>query len=431
MKRVTVLASLAAVLAVAAAGVGFGSPNQPPPPPPKLVVHEWGTFLTVQGSNGETLGGMVDSEEALPSFVIERSESAHERSQTRWRSMLFTKMETPVTYFYADKPMVVSVKVDMPKGLLTHWYPTVSQMLPEWKKGVTPDPKAGSTLNWGSFWVLPESSFTKENPRPALPAIGPNDTWRFVRDTDAAVVRFRNGQAAPKGPFEAEKFLFYRGLGSFDLPLKAQASGPDSSLDLVLTNRGADPLTGLVVLKVENGTLRWARLNDLAGQSSRAIHLDSVLTAAQPLAAGIPVAKQMVADTLVTSGLYAKEARAMVNNWEHSYFATPGLRILSVTPRRQVDEMIPITITPKPVELARVMVGRLEVLTPQTERSIADAVSGLGGADPARRAAAEARLAALGRLREPVLRRVMAMAENEAVRSKAERLITEAGGGGR
>jgi hypothetical protein len=290
---------------------------------------------------------------------------------------------------------------------------------------------AGSSLDWGKFWVLPENSFTKEKPRPDLPAVGPKDTWRFVRDTDSAVVRARTYQAAPKTQYDAEKFLFYRGLGSFDLPLQARATGPEQDLDLVLSNRGPEPLTGLVVIKVENGTLRWARLGDLAGNATRPEHLASVLTAAQPLSAAIPAAKQIVAETLTASGLYAKEARAMVNNWEHSYFATPGLRVLSITPRRLVDATIPITIEPKPTELSRVMVGRLEVLTPGVERSIAEAVAGIGSADTKSRAAAETRLAALGRLREPVLRRIMAMTADETIRSRADRLIGEGGAGGR
>src|SRR5439155_604234 len=156
----------------------------------------------------------------------------------------------------------------------------------------------------------------------------------------------------------------------------------------------------LTVIKVDNGTLRWARLDDLAGNATRPVHLESVLSAAQSLGAAIPAAKQIVADSLTASGLYAKEARAMVNNWEHGYFATPGLRVLSITPRRLVDTTIPITIEPKPTELSRVMVGRLEVLTPGTEKSIAEAVAGLGSADAKSRAAAETRLATLGRLRE-------------------------------
>jgi len=58
-----------------------------------LIVHEWGTFLSVQGSDGVVLGGMVESEEDLPIFVRERSLDG------RNRACLFHKVETPVTYF--------------------------------------------------------------------------------------------------------------------------------------------------------------------------------------------------------------------------------------------------------------------------------------------------------------------------------------------
>ena len=38
-----------------------------------LVVHEWGTFLTMNGSDGITLDGMYHEEHALPPFVHSRS----------------------------------------------------------------------------------------------------------------------------------------------------------------------------------------------------------------------------------------------------------------------------------------------------------------------------------------------------------------------
>jgi len=74
-----------------------------------LIVHEWGTFLSVQGSNGEALGGMVDSDEVLPLFVEERGIQAWQRS------MMSQKMETPVTYFYTDQPRDVAVRVICPR----------------------------------------------------------------------------------------------------------------------------------------------------------------------------------------------------------------------------------------------------------------------------------------------------------------------------
>ena len=41
--------------------------------PGRLVVHEWGTFLVMQGGDGATLDGMYHEEHALPAFVHARS----------------------------------------------------------------------------------------------------------------------------------------------------------------------------------------------------------------------------------------------------------------------------------------------------------------------------------------------------------------------
>jgi hypothetical protein len=74
--------------------------------------------------------------------------------------------------------------------------------------------------------------------------------------------------------------------------------------------------------------------------------------------------KESVAAALVQAGLYPKEARAMVNTWEKSYFKTKGLRVLYIVPRPLVDAIFPLHVKPMPQELARVMLGRIEVLTP-------------------------------------------------------------------
>src|SRR5439155_14266904 len=113
--------ALAGMTILGLASWTFSSPGNRPTAATsgEFVVHEWGTFLSVQGSDGVTLGGMVDSDEALPPFVESRSIAAWRRSLMR------IKGETPVTYFYTDRPRVVQVKVDMPEGVLTHWYPNV------------------------------------------------------------------------------------------------------------------------------------------------------------------------------------------------------------------------------------------------------------------------------------------------------------------
>src|SRR5919201_6601001 len=82
-----------------------------------LVVHEWGTFLAMNGSNGVTLDGMYHEEHALPAFVHARS-----RDELRLRTSTL-KGETPVIYFYNDRPVRLRVEVGFPGGLWTQWYP--------------------------------------------------------------------------------------------------------------------------------------------------------------------------------------------------------------------------------------------------------------------------------------------------------------------
>src|SRR5436309_9816405 len=84
-----------------------------------LVIHEWGTFLAMNGSDGVTLDGMYHEEHALPGFV-------HARSRDAWRlPEVRLKGETPVIYFYTDRPQKVTAKDRFPRGLWTQWYPQV------------------------------------------------------------------------------------------------------------------------------------------------------------------------------------------------------------------------------------------------------------------------------------------------------------------
>src|ERR1700741_4165683 len=76
-----------------------------------LVVHEWGTFLAMNGSDGVTLDGMYHEEHALPGFV-------HSRSKDELRiPSVSVKGETPVIYFYTDQPRSLNVRVRFPQGI--------------------------------------------------------------------------------------------------------------------------------------------------------------------------------------------------------------------------------------------------------------------------------------------------------------------------
>src|SRR6187399_1578592 len=96
--RFVALASLATVFFLAALARA-----QAPTAPDKLVVHEWGTFTSVQGSDGIGLEGLQHEEEALPGFVYSRSkvrECPLRKQGYKGLEMPAThvtqKMETPV-----------------------------------------------------------------------------------------------------------------------------------------------------------------------------------------------------------------------------------------------------------------------------------------------------------------------------------------------
>ena len=57
----------------------------------------------------------------------------------------------------------------------------------------------------------------------------------------------------------------------------------------------------------------------------------------------------------------------MVRTWDDSWFSEPGVRVLYTLPRAWTDRILPLTLEPKPRELARVMVGRAELITPPME----------------------------------------------------------------
>jgi hypothetical protein len=67
---------------------------------------------------------------------------------------------------------------------------------------------------------------------------------------------------------------------------------------------------------------------------------------------------------LIADGLFADEAAALLNTWELSYFKSWGLRLFFLVPRAWTDYRLPIEIS-VPTDLRRVMVGRIELVTPE------------------------------------------------------------------
>jgi hypothetical protein len=351
-------------------------------PAPPYVLHEWGTFTSVAGEDGRPiewrpLAGPSD----LPSFVYTstkpglRTPGQQSKGDTRGT----VRMETPVLYFYAQAPLDVSLSVTFKNGLVTEWYP--------WARGWN-----GSRLDWGTFKVLPAE-------HPALLREPAPSHYYPAREVDASAVRVCGTSIDGKPTEEWERFLFYRGVGSFALPLSVRVQG--SALEL-------DHLDGDALVFERSGAKVGVSRVSLKGKT----------TVPRPALTGsVEDAHRLVLEALLASGLYEKEAKAMVETWRDSWFED-GLRVIYLVPRAMTDEVLPLQVSPAPTSTVRVLVGRFEVLT--TERI-----------EAAKKLALSSRSSSkLGRFAEPLMLRAAAHA-TPAERKTLEALIASWAGSSR
>jgi hypothetical protein len=373
----------------------------------RLVVHEWGTFLAMNGSDGVTLDGMYHEEHALPGFVHARS-----RDELRLPTSNL-KGETPVIYFYSDQATRVRVEVGFPRGLWTQWYPQADFVGPSFVQSGSLLHPRGGRIGW-TVDVVPPAP-----PHPVLPSATTDALWNYTRDVDAAFVSTGGTAVARSAPREWERFIFYRGLGEAPLPLTVSvADGARLTCGPELTGG----LQHLFLLRVEGGRGAYRYLPSL--RCGGAIpDVVPAMHGAQPIDTFAARLTDDLTARLVASGLYEKEARAMANTWRTSYFMADGVRVLFVLPQSWTNRFIPMTISPAPDELVRVMVGRIELLTTERERAAERAIASLASPDAAVRAAAFATLREQGRYVEPLVRRTLAASTDERVRALCRRLL--------
>jgi hypothetical protein len=395
----------AAILAIP---VAFAAMRQDldPPPPGDFVVHEWGTFLATNGSDGVSLEGMYHEEHALPSFVHARS-----KDQLRLPSALL-KGETPVIYFYTQAPLDVRVDVRFPQGIWTQWFPQVARSGPTFAQMPSPTDLRNGRLTWFAQ-VIPAG-----NEQITLPETSSDALWNHAREVDAAYVRTIDYSV--KDPREeTERFLFYRGLGRASLPLSFSTENGGT---LALPATEPHGINHVFVLRVENGRGAFAYHPALRPGAQFAATIPS-MSGASPLDEFTTRLADDLAAALVASGLYEKEARAMVNTWRASYFQTEGIRALFIMPQSWTDAFIPLRIAPAPSQTVRVMVGRIEHLTPEREARAEQAIQDLASPDASARSRAFAFLRDQGRYVEPIIRRVLATTRNAAVQTLARQLL--------
>jgi len=329
------------------------------------IAHEWGTFTSLCGSDGIPLHGLYVEEEPLPVFVHNLGGSFPKLPYDFGKgtpvnvalSNVSIKMETPVIYFYSKDAFNVDVKVQFTHGLIGQWYPDdsagVSSMYynsfgPNLDFGNKQAP-ISNFLQWNAK-VLP----TNTDPNSVL-KYGETHTWTAPRATDANIV-------LAKG--ENEKFLFYRGIGNFDLPVNLSF---DKKANLVIQNNYPVSIPYFFVYdKEDNGDVKVWFAGPISANASKTVSQQQTILSAE--AFNNKLSEFQAA--LTAAGLYDKESAAMLNTWTTSYFGKSGLRVFWIVPRNVTDGILPLTLNPAPDDIQRVLVGRSEIMTPQQEQKL-------------------------------------------------------------
>lgn len=365
----------------AAAGSRAGDP---------LIIHEWGTFTSLQNSSGTPIGGINIDDEPLPPFVhnlnpfiliqphsISRylSKGAPER-----HPFVTLRLETPVVYFHPPKgsktPFKLDLDVAMHGGWLTEYYPNAVPEAPGLKEGrfdfgpITRE--TTGRLSWHNLTVGTDNS----GPETAA------NVWLAPRSVDAASVKATSG--------EAEKYLFYRGVGNFSAPLSIST---DRVHDQFKVHSRFDEVLGAgETAKI--GRLWLVHVRKDGTSAFRSIGPVTVSGDREKTVAEIPASfnekdfslgnlanlcDELHAD-LVKDGLYSDEATALVETWRHAYFKSAGLRVFFLVPRKWTDHYLTFNVS-VPAKIERVMVGRIELVSPE-QRELLEKLASMPIASP-------------------------------------------------
>jgi hypothetical protein len=320
-----------------------------------LTVHEWGTFTSVAGEDGSAIDwDALGCRDDLPGFVNDFGYRGF-----KWQLTGTVRMETPV-YFYSSRELDAHVKVAFPHGLITEWYPQAEYEVYQRSRidgsmrrlaanlgGIDTSLRTlTGGIEWKGIKVQPDVS-------PALPTESGASRYYAARATDATPIAVGD---------QHEKFLFYRGVGRFPVPLSVRVAGDGK---IVVEDRGHDTVPVAILFENRGGRLGYRN----AGAIADAVTLDR-----PSLDGSFAVLRHDLETALIAQGLFSREAQAMVETWRDSWFEE-GARLIYIVPSRAIDAGLPLQVEPVPSQTARVFVGRIELVTPETQRAVEEGMA--------------------------------------------------------
>jgi hypothetical protein len=337
----------------------------------QLVVHEWGTFTSLQDENGQAIGGINTDDEPVPKFVHRLSDflvlrpteipPSYFQGAPHCHPDITMRLETPVLYFHPTESEELSnltVRAQFHGGWLSEYFPDAQADAPGLADG---------TFQFGRLAASTSSSLTWTNLRVGGVWDGPPCAWHVwtaPRAVRAANVRTSGG--------EAERFLFYRGVAHIDAPLRIATETGElvfrGQLEGRLAAKGPLELPSLWLVDIRpDGQMAYKVLPRLSIDANQDKVLARTCADFKPddyQSANLSKLKESLHSALVAQGLFDDEALALLNTWELSYFKSSGLRVFFLVPRPWTDFYLPLEVSAA-ARVERVMVGRIELVTRQ------------------------------------------------------------------
>lgn len=329
-----------------------------------LVIHEWGTFTSLEDESGTPIGGINTDDEPVPEFVHNLELLIRGPSEMpavffkgipRCDRDVLVRLETPVIYFHlppASPPLTLDLDVTFHGGWLSQFYPAARADAP----GLV-----APRFDVGSLTSRVDGSLTWRNLTiGGNPPLNSTDSkvWLAPRAVDAAAVTEPGG--------EAERFLFYRGVGHLAAPLRVIRHDNDLQIDSDLSEQ----VHGLWLVDVRGDGTCAVRELPQAGVTTAATFPGKDYNAAN-----LGVIRHSLRSAMLHEGLYGDEADGLLNTWETSYFRRPGLRLFFIVPASWTNRLLPLHVS-VPADVLRVMIGRIEIVTPRQRLLMADIARG-------------------------------------------------------
>jgi hypothetical protein len=349
---------------------------------PRLVVHEWGTFTSLQDEDGHAVPGINSDDEPVPSFVHRVGweldangplAPAFFQGAPRCHPDVTMRLETPVLYFHlpegAKLPLELDVRVGFRGGWLTEFFPQAEADAP----GVDPSSHVFGRmpadlvgrLRWQKLIVGQAGAAPETDAH----------VWLAPRQVRAADLVAANG--------EAERYLFYRGVGRIDAPLSVRRAGDRLELRdaLPASLQPKSPMrigrSWLLDARAD-GRIAWRELDPLVvgGRPGTVLAQAPATFADADYSAGrLDALRASMHAALVEDGMFADEATALLETWRLSYFQSSGQRLFFLAPRAWTDALLPLELSVG-ADVARSMVARIELVTPAQRELLAKIAAG-------------------------------------------------------